>query len=92
MRYFFSGLLCSVAMGVVLYLSSRYPLYLEPSIYLYVIQNYFEDTGSRNAVSAIILNYRMYDTVFEALILFSAIVGMHQFLPSHTEGSDDKGA
>lgn len=92
MRFFFSGLLCLAALGAVLYLSGRYPLQLDPSTYAYVIRNYFEDTGSRNAVSAILLNYRMYDTVFEALILFSAIVGMHQFLPHRTEDSDDKGA
>lgn len=92
MRYFVSALLCAAALAVVIYLSGRYPLQLDPSIYAYVVSHYFEDTGSRNAVSAILLNYRMYDTVFEALILFSAIVGMHQFLPHRTEDSDDKGA
>lgn len=45
----------------------------------YYIHNFIEDTGARNAVAAIYLNYRMYDTVFEALILLVSIIAMLHF-------------
>ncbi len=54
---------------------------LDPLMYDYIVQNFERDTGSHNAVAAILLNYRMYDTLFEALILLTAIIGMTQFLP-----------
>jgi multisubunit Na+/H+ antiporter MnhB subunit len=45
----------------------------------YFIENYQEDTGAGNAVAAIYLNYRVYDTLFEALLLLVAIVGIMHF-------------
>ncbi len=45
----------------------------------YVLQNFEEQTGARNAVAAIYLNYRVYDTLFEALLLLIAIVGIIHF-------------
>ncbi len=54
---------------------------LDPLIHHYVVEHFEADTRSHNAVAAILLNYRMYDTLFEALILLTAIIGMTQFLP-----------
>jgi multisubunit Na+/H+ antiporter MnhB subunit len=54
---------------------------LDPFTYEYIAANFLQDTGSKNGVAAILLNYRMYDTMFEALILLTAIIGMNQFLP-----------
>jgi multisubunit Na+/H+ antiporter MnhB subunit len=54
---------------------------LDPLMYDYIVQNFEEDTHAKNAVASILLNYRMYDTMFEALILLAAIIGMNQFLP-----------
>lgn len=45
----------------------------------YVLSNFEEQTGARNAVAAIYLNYRVYDTLFEALLLLIAIVGIIHF-------------
>ena len=45
----------------------------------YYIRHFQADTGASNAVAAIYLNYRMYDTVFEALILFVSIIAMLHF-------------
>jgi len=45
----------------------------------YYIQNFQADTGAGNAVAAIYLNYRMYDTLFEALILLVSIIAMLHF-------------
>ena len=35
----------------------------------YVLENHTQQTGAENAVTAIYLNYRMLDTIFEAMLL-----------------------
>ncbi|MFP4376719.1 MAG: MnhB domain-containing protein [Spirochaetales bacterium] len=45
----------------------------------YILSNFQEQTGAENAVAAIYLNYRVYDTLFEALLLLIAIVGIIHF-------------
>ena len=42
----------------------------------YYVDNAVNDTGATNIVASIILNYRAYDTLGEATILFTAIVGV----------------
>ncbi len=42
----------------------------------YYIEQGIKDTGSINIVTAIILNYRAYDTLGETMILFAAITGV----------------
>ena len=42
----------------------------------YYINNAISDTGATNIVSSIILNYRAYDTLGEATVLFTALVGV----------------
>ena len=48
-----------------------------------VMQNYitqfYEDTKAQNAVAAIYLNYRVYDTIFEGLTLLISVVGVIHF-------------
>ncbi len=51
----------------------------EPQLREYFVENFQEDTGAENAVAAIYLNYRVYDTLFEALLLLIAIVGIIHF-------------
>lgn len=81
MRIVFSVLFVIFVYSVITTVNMQYRVQQEPMMYEYVTRNFEEDTAARNAVTAIILNYRMYDTLFEALILLTAIVGMHQFLP-----------
>lgn len=63
---------------------------LDPLIYAYVTTHFQADTDAKNAVAAILLNYRIYDTMFEALILLTAIIGMQQFLPRKTDIEAEK--
>lgn len=42
----------------------------------YYIEKSLSETGAANIVSAIILNYRGYDTLGEATVLFTAVVGV----------------
>ena len=81
MRIALSALFTCVALAIVVWIHTHHRETAEPMISQYVIEHFHEDTGARNAVAAILLNYRMFDTIFEALILLTAIVGMHQFLP-----------
>lgn len=52
----------------------------------YFIEHYHEDTGAGNAVAAIYLNYRVYDTLFEALLLLVAIIGIMHFFRGRRHG------
>lgn len=56
----------------------------------YIIENFEEDTGADNAVAAIYLNYRVYDTLFEALLLLIAIVGIIHFFRIGLRRSKDE--
>ena len=85
MRPFFSFLFVLAVFTVVVVVTNQHGELQQPVLYEYLISNFREDTASRNAVAAILLNYRMYDTMFEALILLTAIIGMKQFLPAAQE-------
>lgn len=63
----------------------EYSATLPASLHDYIVNNFEADCGTRNAVTAILMNYRMYDTMFEVLILLTAIIGMKQFLPARNE-------
>lgn len=92
MRYVMSALLVTAVFVAVTVVNSSYGATLEPTLYNYMIVHFEEDTAAHNAIAAILLNYRMYDTMFEALILLTAIVGMKQFLPaSHELKNTDAG-
>lgn len=42
----------------------------------YYIRNALEETGSKNIVTAIYLDYRLFDSLFEAAILLIAVSGI----------------
>ncbi len=81
MRYIASAVFVIAVFFVVTSVTTRYSAELDPFMYDYMIENFEDDTHAKNAVAAILLDYRMYDTMFEALILLTAIIGMKQFLP-----------
>jgi multicomponent Na+:H+ antiporter subunit B len=41
----------------------------------YYVANGLKDTGAANMVSAVILDYRAYDTLGEATVLFTSVMG-----------------
>lgn len=93
MRFIASALLVGVVFLLVIGITTVHRVELNPFIYEYVTQNFERDTHAKNAVAAILLNYRMYDTMFEALILLTAIIGMNHFLPgvgSRREKAEDR--
>jgi len=42
----------------------------------YIIENAQEETGSNNVVAAVLFDYRALDTLGEATILFTAVMGV----------------
>lgn len=91
MRYVLAAILSFIIFAGVTAVTVRHDERLEPVLYEYVAENFREDTSARNAVAAVLLNYRMYDTLLEALILLTAIIGMLQFLPGlHGKEDDDE--
>jgi len=53
------------------------------------LSGFISDVGGRNAVTAVYLGYRMYDTLFEALMLLVSVVGVaHMSMYSDAEASE----
>lgn len=53
------------------------------------INNALEDTGVPNMVTAIVLDYRAYDTMFETIVLFTAALAVVVTLKSSKKEGDD---
>lgn len=52
--------------------------------------NALEDTGVTNMVTAIVLDYRAYDTMFETIVLFTATLAVVITLKPFKEEEEDK--
>lgn len=79
---------CVALYGAVVALTVTHPETTEPTLYRLMTATTLEATGAQNIVAAILLNYRMYDTVFEAMILLTAVMGMLHFLARHDHDAD----
>lgn len=55
------------------------PLANNANLFHYYINNFLKDTGAYNAVTAIYLNYRLFDTFFETLLLLVSVIGIIYF-------------
>ena len=55
------------------------PVSVTKNLYDYITTNFQADTGSINAVTAIYLDYRMFDTLFETLLLLVSVIGIIYF-------------
>jgi len=86
--FLFSGLLLS---GVIYFIPD-----IEVSTYLrdVYLNQAWRDIGGENVVGAIVIGYRMYDTLFEALILIISVVAIGHLswyhLDSTTDGSHSR--
>lgn len=60
---------------------------LKNEVYEYYLANSYRETGAKNVVTGIYLNYRMFDTMFEALILLLSIIAIIHF--SRYEGGHE---
>jgi len=73
-QYILPLIFIGIVFGMVLYLV---PVN-DPNIYLkeQYISRFMTEMGGENAVTAIYLGYRVYDTIFEALVLVVAVVAV----------------
>lgn len=55
------------------------PIASTKDLYAYITTNFQAQTGSLNAVTAIYLDYRMFDTLFETLLLLVSVIGIIYF-------------
>lgn len=55
------------------------PLDSATELYTYITTNFQAQTGAENAVTAIYLDYRMFDTLFETLLLLVSVIGIIYF-------------
>lgn len=62
---------------VVFYIENIYGL--EPIVYYEYIENAFMESRVNNIVTSIYLDYRVFDTLFEALLLLVSVVAINQF-------------
>jgi multicomponent Na+:H+ antiporter subunit C len=60
------------------------------TVALNYLENCYEDTGSINVVAAILADYRLYDTVGEATVLFVAILGVTLILGRNHHRTEQK--
>ena len=78
--------LIAIVAIMVLFLTVKYDSAVPGELQAYYVENAYEETGSQNVVTAIYLNYRVYDTLFEALTLLISILAIIYF--SRHEGYD----
>lgn len=63
---------------------------MEPSAYKYYIENAAEEAQMQNAVTAIYLRYRIFDTLFEALLLAMAVSAVVYFASSWEKVAEEQ--
>jgi multicomponent Na+:H+ antiporter subunit B len=68
--------------------SLDHPAYNETA--KYYIDNAIEDTNSPNIITAIITDYRAFDTLGETTVLFTSIAAVASILSVTTKKGDDK--
>jgi multicomponent Na+:H+ antiporter subunit B len=70
---------CIAVAGYVLFVHHDGALVADPFLAEYYLAHFVEDTFAENAVAAIYLNYRMYDSIFETLILLVSVTAVINF-------------
>lgn len=74
--------LIALFMVALFFLIISNPIELLPSsndLHQYYVYYAMADTGAFNSVTAIYLNYRIFDTLFETLLLLISVIGIIYF-------------
>ncbi len=86
-RKFLAGFISIIGLGTLIAFNYQIPHPILPMRQYYLTHALLE-TGSPNVVTAIYLNYRYYDTLFEALMLLISIIAVI-FMSVHEEEEVD---
>lgn len=65
--------------ALVLFINFNTPLVADPLIAAFYLKHFIVDTHTQNAVAAIYLNYRVFDSIFETLILLVSVSAVINF-------------
>ncbi|WP_373483589.1 hypothetical protein [Acetobacterium sp.] len=65
--------------SLVLFINFDTNLVADPLIANFFLENFNADTHTQNAVAAIYLNYRVFDSIFETLILLISVSAVINF-------------
>ncbi|MEX1377025.1 MAG: hydrogen gas-evolving membrane-bound hydrogenase subunit E [Eubacteriales bacterium] len=76
--------MCCVSL-VGYYFSNREESSEKYSAKEYILENHNSQTGALNAVTSIYLNYRLWDTLFEAMVLMLSALAVITFSWSETD-------
>lgn len=76
MRRWIEAVFCSAVAALVLFIYIDSSQISNGKLVEYYISNFYTDTGARNAVTAIYLNYRVFDSIFETLMLLISVTAV----------------
>jgi len=65
--------------GLVIFINFDTNLVADPLIANFYLEHFHADTHTQNAVAAIYLNYRVFDSIFETLILLVSVSAVITF-------------
>lgn len=74
MMFYIRVLLTLAGIAVVVYHFVNFNEDLGAPLMEFFTDNFYAETGAKNAVAGIYLNYRMFDTLFEALMLLVSVM------------------
>ena len=84
-------------LGILLFITVSYMpafgSFQNRNVAFYYLENVWQDTGSANAVNAIVWDYRGYDTLGEETVLFAAALAVFLIIRKkeyHKYGPDNK--
>ncbi len=77
-RWISAGII-AMAAAFTLYASAGIDATTQEPLFGEIMESYNADTGAQNAVASVYLNYRVFDTVFEALMLLVSVMGVVHF-------------
>lgn len=90
--YIIQIILCITAACLMLFMFTNFSETLGTPLKDFFTTDFYEETGARNAVAGIYLNYRMFDTFFEALMLMVSVMEVINvsWISSHRESFELK--
>jgi len=75
-KHFVTYFITFFSLGLVIYLTHFSKPFSESTIGVMVMESFFQHGSEVNPVTGVVLNYRVFDTIFEALLLLISSVGV----------------
>jgi multisubunit Na+/H+ antiporter MnhB subunit len=90
MRHLLYGLISLVLFGSLLFIAADLPFGAPPVTDMddYFIRYGQEQTGANNIVTSIVFDYRGFDTLGEATVLFTAVLGVGMMFRKMNAGEE----